>query len=133
VRALAARRKIQHVVVSTPDEGTTATSAAEASRMASLLDASLDPLWHLLYVPIRWISDGAVEPELERPLEYLELVFLALVVALTVDTLWDAARKRAREHERRAGQAQWRQLQGRKRRLTFAPKGHEGERLGPPR
>jgi len=101
--------------------------------MASLLDASLDPLWHLLYVPIRWISDGAVEPELERPLEYLELVFLALVVALIVDTLWDAARKRACEHERRAGQAQWRQLQGRKRHLTFAPKGREGERLGPPR
>src|SRR5262249_33106038 len=76
VRALAARRKIQHVVVSTPDEGTTATSAAEASGMASRLDAALAPLWPLLYVPIRWISDGAVEPELERPLEYLELVFL---------------------------------------------------------
>ena len=102
--------------------------------MVQLAGASLDPLWRLLNVPIRWISDGTVEPELERPLEYLELVFFGLVLGLVVVTVWDATSKRVREQERRALQEQWRRrLKARRHRLRFVSGGHNDGHLGPTR
>ncbi len=100
--------------------------------MVGLPSASLDPLWRLLDVPIRWVSDGAVDPNLERPLEYLELTFFALVLGLIVVVVWDITTSRAREEVRRAQQEQWqRQLQERKRRLKFEHGSEASERLGP--
>jgi hypothetical protein len=114
------------------DVGTLATGAEEAARMVGLPSASLDPLWRLLDVPIRWVSDAAVDPNLERPLEYLELTFLALVLGLIVVVVWDITTSRAREEVRRAQQEQWqRQLKERKRRLKFEHGSEAGERLGP--
>ncbi len=102
--------------------------------MVQLAGAFLDPLWRLLNVPIRWISDGTVEPELERPLEYLELVFFGLVLGLIVVTVWDASSKRVREQERRALQEQWRRrLKARRHQLRFASEGRNDGHLGPSR
>ena len=99
--------------------------------MVGLPSASLDPLWRLLDVPIRWVSDGAVDPNLERPLEYLEHL-LALVLGLIVVVVWDITTSRAREEVRRAQQEQWqRQLQERKRRVQFEHGSEASERLGP--
>jgi len=95
--------------------------------MLQLAGLSLAPLWRLLEVPIRWVGDGEVEPELVRPLEYLELAFFALVLGLVAVTVWDAASKRVRDHERRARQEQWRhQLEARRHRLRFAS-GRQGD------
>jgi hypothetical protein len=117
------------------DEGTIATSAGKEARMVQLAGVSLDRLWRLLDLPIRWLGDGSVEPELERPLEYLELAFFALVLGLIVVTLWDLTSKHVREHERRALQEQWRsQLEARRHRLKFVSGGAKNDdRHGPGR
>jgi hypothetical protein len=102
--------------------------------MVQLTGVSLDLLWRLLDVPIRWLGDGSVEPELERPLEYLELAFFALVLGLIVVTVWDLTSKRVHEHEQRALQEQWRsQLEARRHRLKFASAAQKDDRLGPRR
>lgn len=101
--------------------------------MVQLAGVSLEPLWRLLGVPIRWLGDGSVEPELERPLEYLELAFFALVLALIVLTVWDLTGKRVREHEQRALQEQWRSQLEARRRLKFASAAEKDDRLGPRR
>jgi len=102
--------------------------------MVQFTGASLDPLWRLLAVPIRWVSDGTIEPELERPLEYLELAFFALVLGLIVVTVWDTTSKHVREQKRHALQEQWRlQLKARRHRLKFASERHHDGRLGPMR
>jgi hypothetical protein len=104
--------------------------------MLGLASALLDPPhWRLLLdAPIRWISQGTIDPELERTLEDLELFVLGLVVSLIAVIVWDVSSSRAREQARRAGQVQWRRrLHERKRRLGFEPKGQNGGRLGPTR
>jgi hypothetical protein len=100
--------------------------------MVELTSASLDPLWRLLELPIGWISDGTIEPEVERPLEYLELLFFGLVLGLSVLVAWDASSNRLRERQRRAAQEAWRrQLKEHQRRLRLASEQGHGERLGP--
>ncbi len=88
----------------------------------------------LLDAPIRGIGQRAVDPELERALEYLELILLGLVLSLIVVMVCGATSSRTRDQARRAGQVEWRrQLQERKRRLALEPKRQNDERLGPTR
>ena len=97
--------------------------------MIAWLDALSSRFWQSVDAPIHWIEGGPIDPVIERPLEYLELIFLVLVIATVFIIAWDVARSHARQ--RRNLQNQWQQrLRERKRRLKLTSRSLRDGRLG---